>query len=108
KRGVPLLWPAIIAALIAVIGVGAYFIFSPGEPGTIQFTTNPSDAVVHFDGQPVSATSSPFVIPNVSPNTNHLIEVQKTGFRAWSTQVTLRPGESLQLADIVLAPEQAA
>ncbi len=92
--------------LLLALGGGAWLLLRPADPGTIQFTTSPTDPVVIFDEQPVQATSSPFVIPNVSPGEIHLIEVRKTGFRTWSTQVTLQPGQALQLARVELVPEE--
>ena len=97
---------AIAVVVLLVLGGVAYLFLRPAEPGTIQFATTPSDPVVIFDEQPVAATSSPFIIPNVTPGEVHLIEVRKTGFRTWSTQVTLSPGQNLQLATVELTPNE--
>ena len=97
---------AVGVLVLALLGAGAWLLLRPPAPGTIQFTTSPSDPVVLFDEQPVQATASPFVIPNVEPETTHLIEVRKRGYRTWSTQVTLSPGQNLQLAEVTLEPEE--
>jgi serine/threonine protein kinase len=94
--------------LIAGAGVGAWFFLFNKDPGTIQLTTTPADPVVLFDEQPVPATSSPFVIPNVEPNTVHLLEVRKAGFRTWSMQVQVQPGQLLPLPAVTLEPEAGA
>lgn len=92
-------------AILGVLGIVGWFVLKPGEPGTIHLETNPVDPVVLFDEQPVQATASPFVIPNVEPGVPHLIEVRKRGFRVWSTAVELQPGQLLTLPSVTLVPE---
>jgi hypothetical protein len=94
--------------LLAVVGVGGYMMFGRSQPGTIHLTTDPNDAVVYLDTQPITtATSSPFTIPNVAPG-SHLVEVRKRGFEAWSTRVDLASGQELTLPPVTLAPEGGA
>ncbi len=90
-------------ALLLIIGGGLWFMLRPPAPGTIQLATEPPDPVVLFDEAPVPATSSPFVIANVPPGP-HLIEVRKRGYRTWSSQVELAPGQDLRLPDVRLVP----
>jgi eukaryotic-like serine/threonine-protein kinase len=88
------------------LGLGAYAVMGPKSPGTIQLVTEPPDATVLLDEEPVAATSSPFIIRRVEPNTVHLLEVRKEGFRPWSMQVDLQPGEVLDLPPVTLRPAQ--
>lgn len=100
-------WGALIAAAVVLLAggaVGAWVLFAPEDPGTIHLTTVPTDPVVLFDERPVPATASPFVIANVEPGRTHLLEVSKTGFRTWSMQVEVQPGQTLQLPDVELTP----
>jgi hypothetical protein len=88
------------------LGLGAYAVLGPKTPGTIQLVTEPPDATVLLDEEPVAATSSPFIIRRVEPDTVHLLEVRKEGFRPWSMQVDLQPGEVLDLPPVTLRPAQ--
>lgn len=91
-------------ALLAVLLGVAWFVLRPKEPGTLQFTTDPPDVVVVFDGAAVQSSSSPFSI-SVEPEVAHLLEVNKVGYRTYSTRVTLRPGETRTLPTIALQGE---
>jgi len=93
-----------VVVLLALAG-GAWYMLRPAEPGTVHLTTDPPDPTVLFDDQQVQATSSPFVLANVEPGA-HLIEVRKTGFQTWSTQIDLRPGQTLTLPPVTLRPEE--
>jgi len=94
-------------AVLAALLVGAWFFLRPKDPGTLQFATDPADVVVVFDGQAVQASSSPFSI-TVDPETPHLLEVNKVGYRTYSTQVTLRAGEARTLPMITLQSDGSA
>ncbi len=96
---------AFVVLLVAAVGAGVWFFVLDKDPGTIQLTTTPPDPVVRFDEEPVPATSSPFVIPNVEPGTMHLLEVRKAGFRPWSMQVEVQPGQTLVLPPVTLESE---
>lgn len=102
-------WPLWVAVGALVVGGGAaaiWFLFLQKSPGTIHLTTVPVDPVVVFDERPVPALSSPFVIPNVEPGSMHLLEIRKPGFRTWSMQVEVQPGQTLVLPTVVLEPER--
>jgi len=86
------------------LAAGAWFMLREPEPGTVTLTTDPADPTVLFDDQQVQATSSPFVLANVVPGA-HLIEVRKTGFQTWSTQIDLRPGQTITLP-VTLRPDE--
>jgi serine/threonine protein kinase len=76
--------------------------------GSIQFVTEPADAMVLFNRQPLPATSSPFLIEDVEPSQRHLLTVSKPGFRTYETYVSVQPGEPLILPKIDLQPESQA
>ncbi|NIQ57618.1 MAG: PEGA domain-containing protein [Gammaproteobacteria bacterium] len=90
--------------VLLALAAGAWYMLRPPEPGTVHLSTDPADATVLFDDQQVQATSSPFVLANVEPGA-HLIEVRKTGYQSWSTQIDLRPGQTLTLPPVSLRPE---
>ena len=90
-------WLLGIGALVVLsLAAGAWYMLRSPEPATVQLTTEPPDPTVLFDEQQVQATSSPFVIANVEPG-RHLLEVRKTGYEQWSSQVDLRAGQVLQV-----------
>lgn len=93
--------------MLAGLGIGAWALLGPKEPATLQLVTDPPDATVLLDDEPVAATSSPFVVRDIAPDTSHLIEVRKEGFRPWSMKVSLKPGETLQLPPVALVPKGA-
>ncbi|MCC6878148.1 MAG: protein kinase, partial [Sandaracinaceae bacterium] len=87
---------AAVFALALVIGGAWYFGFR-STPGTVHLATDPPDAVVYLDNQPVSSsTSSPFVLANVEAG-EHLIEVRKLGYQTWATRVHVASGQVVQL-----------
>jgi eukaryotic-like serine/threonine-protein kinase len=102
ERRNPLFGALGVAAIVILCFVG-WAVLSRTEPGTVQLTTHPAEAVVTIDGRQVGSIS-PFVITGVSPNETHVIEVKKPGYRAWSQQVQVQPGKSLQFP-ITLQPE---
>jgi len=93
--------------VLLALAAGAWYMLRPPEPGTVHLTTDPADPTVLFDDQQVQATSSPFVLANVEPGA-HLIEVRKTGYQTWSTQIDLRPGQTLTLPPVTLRPDEGA
>ncbi|MFM2417783.1 MAG: hypothetical protein RL385_2506 [Pseudomonadota bacterium] len=72
----------------------AYLFLAKTEPGVVQLTTHPTDATVLFDGRPVGS-SSPFLITGVVPGDKHRLDVQKEGYRMWSQEVQVQPGQHL-------------
>jgi serine/threonine protein kinase len=83
-----------VTALILVCFL-AYMFLSKTEPGVVQLTTHPADATVVFDGKSVG-TSSPYLVTGVAPGDKHLLEVKKDGYRSWSQEVQVQPGQTLQ------------
>jgi len=72
----------------------AYLFLAKTEPGVVQLTTHPTDATVLFDGRPVGS-NSPFLITGVVPGDKHRLDVQKEGYRMWSQEVQVQPGQHL-------------
>ncbi|MEM9189964.1 MAG: serine/threonine-protein kinase [Myxococcota bacterium] len=106
RRRAPVLAIAAAAVvLLALIGTAGYMFLVPGDPGTIHVTTDPPDAVVVFDREPVSALASPFVINNVAAGETHVVVVQKEGYRPWSWRGEVQAGQTLTLPLVRLVPE---
>lgn len=96
---------AIAVAIILGLLVGGVLYFRDPAPGTLHITTLPIDAVVTVDGAPSGGSASPFILSNLSAGAMHLVEISKPGYHRWATQLSLRPGESMQLPPVELAPE---
>ena len=93
-----------VAAVVLLCFVG-YVFLARTEPGVVQLTTHPADAVLVFDGKPWG-TTSPFVVTNVSPNDKHVIAVSKPGYRPWSQEVQVQAGQTLQFP-VTLEPAES-
>ncbi len=93
-----------VATFIAVC-FALYFAFKTETPGVVQLTTHPTDSTVLFDGQTIGS-SSPFVVTSVIPGEKHLLEVRKDGYRAWSQEVQVQAGQTLQFP-VTLQPGAA-
>ncbi|MCB9591514.1 MAG: serine/threonine protein kinase [Sandaracinaceae bacterium] len=93
---------------LVLLGAGGWWFFLRSQPGTIHLATNPPDAVVYLDNEPItSSTSSPFLLANVEPG-EHLVEVRKHGFQTWATRVTLASGQTLELPSVSLTEDAPA
>lgn len=95
ERGRNPLYAALAVAAVVLMCFVGYVFLARTEPGVVQLTTHPADAVLLFDGKQVGA-SSPFVVTGVSPNDKHNLEVQKAGYRTWSQEVQVQAGQTLQ------------
>jgi serine/threonine protein kinase len=89
------LWAALAVAAVVLVCFVGYVFLAKTERGVVQLTTHPTDASVTFDGKPVG-TSSPFLVTGVVPGEKHLLEVTKEGFKSWSQEVQVQPGQTLQ------------
>ncbi len=98
----PLFAMLAIAAVVLISAVGWVFLRKT-DPGVVQVAVHPADATMLFDGQPVGSTS-PFVVTDVSPTGKHVIEVKKSGYRSWSQEVQVSPGQTLSL-QVPMTPE---
>lgn len=61
--------------------------------GKVRFDVSPSDAQLLVDGQPYGRVPAALDLPAVT----HRIQIVKDGYRDYRTQVTPRPGYSLEL-----------
>ena len=95
---------AIAFSLLCLLGAAAavYFFLAPAEPGVVVVTTAPADATVLFDERRIDDARSPFVIEGVEPRMNHLLQVQRAGYRPYSQRVRVGSGETLELDKIRL------
>jgi len=94
-RGRNPLYAALAVAAVVLLCFVGYVFLARTEPGVVQLTTHPADAVLLFDGKQVGA-ASPFVVTGVTPNDKHNLEVQKAGYRTWSQEVQVQAGQTLQ------------
>jgi hypothetical protein len=97
----------VVGAIVAAIVVGLY-LTKPPEPGTIHLSTQPKDVRVLVDGKPVENSLSPFVLAELEPEVDHTIAVDKDGYRPWSTRLSVRPGQTLQLPVVSLESVEPA
>jgi len=91
----------IVAGIVAAIVFGLY-LSKPSDPGTIHLSTQPKDVRVLVDGKAVETQLSPFVLADLAPEVDHTIAVDKEGYRPWSTRLSVRPGQTLQLPVVSL------
>jgi eukaryotic-like serine/threonine-protein kinase len=101
-------WP-VVAALVAVVGVGAGFAFSrmgkppPAKPegGAIIVVTRPSGAQIEIDGRPF-AEPTPTMVPSLGPGA-HTVKLKKGKLGVVERQVSLQAGEHA-VVNVVLPP----
>ncbi|MEY4511837.1 MAG: hypothetical protein RLZZ450_3959, partial [Pseudomonadota bacterium] len=94
-RGRNPLYAALAVAAVVLMCFVGYVFLARTEPGVVQLTTHPADAVLLFDGKQVGA-SSPFFVTGVSPNDKHNVEVQKAGYRTWTLDFQVQAGQTVQ------------
>jgi hypothetical protein len=97
------------AAVVTMAVVGASRVLSSEQqPGVVQLSTVPKDALVRFDNQPVTDSASPFVILNVKPKTKHSLEVSKSGYETRLIEgITIKADQIKKLPSVVLRPIQS-
>jgi serine/threonine protein kinase len=91
----------IVVAIVAVIAAALYATRG-GRVAEVVLSTVPADAFVRIDGK-LPVGSSPF---EVTSGVAHDLEVSKPGHRAWSTRLTLAPGQVMRLPLITLEKVQ--
>jgi len=69
----------------------------------VAIRIQPGDATVLIDGQQWDAPSDAPLTVQLAPG-SHTVEVRKSGFRGYLTEVMVEPGKTLPL-NIALAPE---
>jgi serine/threonine-protein kinase len=101
-------WP-LAALLVAVVGLGAGFLFSrlprsappPQAGGAILVVTRPSGASVEVDGKPFPELT-PTMVPNLGPGA-HTVKLRKGKLSVIERQLTLQPNEH-SVVNVVLPP----
>jgi hypothetical protein len=97
----------IVVGIIALIS-GALYLTRGSQPASVHFTTAPRDARVRINGKLLSASESPFVIHDLEADRSHELEIEKEGYRSWSTTLALSSGQVLSLPQVTLVPLPAA
>jgi hypothetical protein len=93
----------IVVGIVALI-VAALYVARGSQPGSIHLSTVPTNVDVSVNGEPVDASSSPFVLSELDPEVPHTLEVSKEGYRSWVTTLTVRSGQILELPVVALEP----
>lgn len=95
------------AALVASAGLLAWLLWLGlrDQTGVLKLVTHPSDATVFFDHQPILATASPFLIRDVAPEREHIVTVDKEGYRTWSRRIRLEARQTLVLPPVHLVKD---
>ncbi|HEX2675058.1 MAG TPA: PEGA domain-containing protein [Polyangiales bacterium] len=107
SRGKPMVMAVIAVLAILGIIVAGLALFGKAEPATLHLATVPRNVLVTIDGHPASGQTSPFVLGELQPNTTHAIEVSSPGYRSWSSQVDLQPGQTMELPTVTLEKIEA-
>ncbi|MEQ1801997.1 MAG: PEGA domain-containing protein [Gammaproteobacteria bacterium] len=71
--------------------------------GVVRVVSDPADAELFVDGKPVGAATTELSLPAV----RHRLEVRKSGFSTYATEVTPEPGLPRVIEVKLLTPEQA-
>jgi hypothetical protein len=93
----------IVLGIIVLIS-GALYATRGSRPAAVNFSTAPADVEIRVDGKRLAQSSSPFVVQDLAPGVPHVIEVIKSGYRGWTTRLTLSSGQVLQLPLVKLVP----
>ena len=89
----------IIIVIVFVLLSGC--VSGPGsQKGTLNLTSSPSGSEIYLDNQFHGTT--PVTIPEVGPG-SHTLEYRHSGYKSWSTTITVTPGSSNYYA--ALAPQ---
>ncbi len=96
----------ILGALTAIAVAVFFWVWQQPRTGTLQFSTEPFDALVQVNGTPIASKSSPFIITDLSPLQVHEIIVKRPGYTPWSTRVQVPAGQVHSLPLVRLNPER--
>jgi hypothetical protein len=77
-------------------------VFGQRQPGTVNLTTKPNRVAVSVDGRALGESTSPFVIGELTPGRQHEIVVSSPGFKPWTREVELTPGQVVTLSNVAL------
>lgn len=103
SRTAPIDYGAVIAAVAAIIAVivVALYVHSLYRPAEIRVRVSPADAELWIDGAAVPH-AAPLVARELEPWVSHTIEVKKTGYGSWKTQLTLKSKQRLDMPPVIL------
>ncbi len=93
-------WKSIIIIIIVFVLLSGCVSDPVLQKGTLNLTSSPSGSEVYFDNQYHGTT--PVTIPGVGPG-SHTLEYRHSGYKSWSTTITVTPGSSNYYA--ALAPQ---
>lgn len=102
-------WPFVLGGVSALVLAAVAIFFITGKnnvvPATVNVTSDPTGAEILVDGELRSTTSNGQVKPLVTPARVSLpdsgaatIALRKEGFSTYTTRVTYKPGEQLDLS----------
>jgi hypothetical protein len=99
--------PSLIIAGSGVVGLVALVLIvraiTASSTGMAVLEVSPADARVQVDGKPVSGTSSPYAVGELTPG-NHEVVVSKAGYTDYRGSFPVTGGQSNKLPVIELAP----
>jgi hypothetical protein len=95
-------WIALGASGLAVAFIAYHELTAPPDPGSVIVTTRPDSVSIIVDGKPTPGQPSPATLEGLSPEVEHVIEVQKEGFKPQTMRVRLAEAEVKTLPPIVL------
>jgi len=84
-------WKTGIIIVIVFVLLSGCLSGSDSQKGTISLTSSPSGAEVYLDNQYHGST--PVTIPEVVAG-SHTLEYRHSGYKSWSTAITVTPGSS--------------
>jgi len=92
-------WKSVIIIVVVFVLLSGCVSSPVSQKGTLNLTSSPSGSEVYLDNQYHGTT--PVTIPEVVPG-SHTLEYRHSGYKSWSTAITITPGSSNYYA--ALAP----
>lgn len=97
-----------VIAMASVIGLlctlfVALYLAAPVPTGQLSFRTEPGPAEVLVDGE-FRGSSDPVIVLSLTADRPHSLQVRRSGYRPWWTEVRVRAGRPLRLAPVTLLP----
>ncbi len=93
-------WKSVIIIVIVFVFLSGCVSGPVSQKGTLNLTSSPSGSEVYLDNQYHGTT--PVTIPEVGLG-SHTLEYRHSGYKSWSTTITVTPGSSNYYA--ALAPQ---
>jgi serine/threonine-protein kinase len=93
----------LVVAILGILAGGLLLLLRPRPPmqGALFVDSDPRGAEIRIDGRPTGNT--PFRVSNLNLGAVR-VEIRKSGYQAWTREVTLQPGKTLQV-EAELLPE---